>query len=135
MGNNGPTPFHMDDHLYKYIPPHIGTSLLQTQEENESQYTPCQVECTKVAHSFLYRMGTPSIKDLKATICAGIIKDCPVTVSDVDITETLYGPNIGTLKGKTTRSKPVACIPNFMEIPRKSIRISFCVLMLCMSVD
>ena len=34
-----------------------------------------------------------------------IIKNCPVTIEDVNIAEKIFGADIGTMKGKTTRKK------------------------------
>ena len=34
------------------------------------------------------------------------IKNCPVTVEDVSIAEKIFGPDVSSLKGKSTRRKP-----------------------------
>ena len=117
LGNKGPTFFGMEDHLCKFTPPSAVT-LLQTRMENESFCTPRQVARAKEARAFLYAMGTPSVKDLKATVHSGIVKDCPVTVEDVSIAEEVFGRDVGTLKGKTTQSKAVEPISHCMETPR-----------------
>ena len=35
-----------------------------------------------------------------------LISNCPCTSKDVKIAEKIFGPDIGSLKGKTVRSKP-----------------------------
>jgi hypothetical protein len=50
------------------------------------------------------------MKDFKWVIRSNEIKDCPITIQDIDVATKIWGKNIATLKGKTTRSKmhPVA---------------------------
>jgi len=47
------------------------------------------------------------------------IKNNPVTVDDINIAEKVYGPDIGSLKGKTTRRKPKPVVKDYVEIPRE----------------
>ena len=48
-------------------------------------------------------MGTPSIQDLKTIITMNLVKDNEITLKDIDIAEKADGPDIGSIKGKTTR--------------------------------
>ena len=49
------------------------------------------------------------------------IKNNPVTTEDLDIAKKIFGPDISSLKGKTTRRKPVPVIEDYIEIPRELI--------------
>ena len=51
-------------------------------------------------------------------IAQNIILNCAVTVGDVARAEKIYGKDIHTLKGKTTRSKPKEVVTDYMEIPK-----------------
>ena len=51
----------------------------------------------------LHSLGYPSVVDLKTIIKMNMIWDNPVTESDIKLMEHLYGPNIPTIKGITTR--------------------------------
>jgi hypothetical protein len=99
-----------------------GSQFPQTVLENETYYTPRQVERAKQAREFLYASGTPSLRDLKALIMSNAVKNNPVTIQDVKIAEALYGKDIGVLKGKTTRSKPAPVISDMVEIPRLLVK-------------
>ena len=48
-------------------------------------------------------MGTPSIQDLKTIITMNLVKDNEITLRNIDIAEKAYRPDIGSIKGKTTR--------------------------------
>ena len=66
-------------------------------------------------------MGNPSTQDILAILRMNLVKDCPVTVQDVKLAEKIFGPDIGTIKGKTTRRKPLPVSPSLIEIPRELI--------------
>jgi hypothetical protein len=46
-----------------------------------------------------------------------LIANNPVTTEDIEIAEEIFGPDIGSLKGKTTRRKPAPVINDYIEIP------------------
>ena len=56
-----------------------------------------------MATRLLHALGYPLVVDLKTIIKTNVIWDNPVTESDIKLMEHLYGPNIPTIKGKTTR--------------------------------
>jgi hypothetical protein len=62
-------------------------------------------------------IGCPSVENFKAILRQNIIKNCPVTVADVNIAERIFGPDIRTLKGKSTRQKPTPVKSDLIDIP------------------
>eukprot|EP00957_Ditylum_brightwellii_P137477 10481632-Ditylum_brightwellii.AAC.1 len=48
-------------------------------------------------------VGQPSLADFKNMVKINLLPDSPVTVQDLNNVEFLFGPDVGTLKGKTTR--------------------------------
>jgi hypothetical protein len=66
-------------------------------------------EPSELENYFTLLLGaTPSINDMKAIIQMNTIKNNPFTTEDIDIAKKILGPDISSLKGKTTRRKPVA---------------------------
>jgi hypothetical protein len=49
------------------------------------------------------------------------IKNCPVTVEDVNIADGIFGPDMSSLKGKSTRRKPKSVRKELIEIPKELI--------------
>jgi hypothetical protein len=95
--------------------------FVTTLEENKTFYTPRQFERAKMARDLYHAIGTPSIEDFKAIIRINAIRNNPVTIDDIKLAEKIFGPDIGTLKGKTTRRKPVPVISDYIEIPRELV--------------
>jgi hypothetical protein len=44
------------------------------------------------------------------------IRDNPVTTEDIELAERILGPDVGSLKGKATRQKPVPVVNDFVDI-------------------
>jgi hypothetical protein len=64
-------------------------------------------------------LGTPSIADFKNMIRMNFISNNPVTTEDIEIAERIFGPDIGSLKGKTTRHRPAPVINDYVEVPQE----------------
>ena len=62
-------------------------------------------------------MGCPTVENFKNNLQQNIIKNCPVTVEDVTNAEKIFGKDIGSLKGKTTRKTPKVVKSDEVEIP------------------
>jgi hypothetical protein len=66
-------------------------------------------------------MGCPGAENYKNLLRQNIIMNCPKTVDLVNIAKTIFGPDIGSLKGKTTRKKPTPVRHDYVEIPPELI--------------
>ena len=99
-----------------------GTSyLVSTVTENRKGYTLRQFERAKQARKLYHIVGTPTIENFKSLIRMNIIKNCPVTVEDINIAEKIFGPDISSLKGKSTRRKPKPARKDLIKIPKELI--------------
>ena len=57
------------------------------------------------------------MENFKALLRMNAIHNCPVTVEDVKIAERIFGPDMSSLKGKSTRRKPKPVRKDLVEIP------------------
>ena len=58
-----------------------------------------------------------------------LIRNNQVTIEDVNLATKAYGPDIGTIKGKTTRSRPAPVTSNLVEIPDELLEVQKDVIM------
>jgi hypothetical protein len=49
------------------------------------------------------------------------IKNIPVTLEDVKISEMIFGSDIGRIKGETIRIKPIPVVSDYIEIPQEMV--------------
>jgi hypothetical protein len=73
-----------------------------TATDNEANYTKREVEMARQARELTKLLAYLSSKDL---IKSGSIINCPISAHNVARAIDIYGPGIGSLKGKTKRSK------------------------------
>ncbi|WP_288992819.1 polyprotein of Ty1/Copia retrotransposon [uncultured Marinobacter sp.] len=100
----------------------IGTSnLISTVTENRQGYTLRQFERAKEARRLYHIVGTPTVENFKSLLRMNVIKNCPVTVEDINISEKIFGPDMSCLKGKSTRRKPKPVRQDLIEIPKELI--------------
>ena len=76
-------------------------------------------------------IGRPSDKDLIKILKTSSLPNCPVTPRDVIIANKVFGPDVGALKGKTTRQGP-PIVDSPVSVDTTSIfehygEITFCV--------
>jgi hypothetical protein len=106
------------NNLYAYIPSmEQSTALVQTVEENKKAYTDRQFNEAKRAREYYRNSGCPSVETFKKALAMNLFKNMPITTRDVDIAERIFGPDMGTLKGKTTRKQPKTVKDDYIEIP------------------
>src|SRR5210317_1945373 len=68
-----------------------------------------------------YVLGCPIMQNFKYILQQNIIKNCPITVEDINIVEQIYGPDIATMKGKTTKQKVGTVKQDEIKIPCEQI--------------
>eukprot|EP00934_Nitzschia_sp_Nitz4_P002894 Nitzschia sp. Nitz4//scaffold489_size5144//2753//5083//NITZ4_009231-RA/size5144-processed-gene-0.2-mRNA-1//1//CDS//3329552900//2884//frame0 len=91
------------------------TVLVNTVEDKRDSYTDADYSRAVIARKLLIKIGRPSIKDFKHIIQSRAIPNCPVTIRDVRMAEDIFGPDIGSLKGKTTRRRPHRVRSDFVQ--------------------
>jgi hypothetical protein len=76
--------------------------FVNTVKKNKLFYTSRQFERAKRTRELYNTLGTPSLNDIKTIIQMNLINNNPVTIEDVNIAESIFGQDIGSLKGKLT---------------------------------
>jgi hypothetical protein len=96
---------------------HYVDNMVSTVRENMMGYTQRQFENAKQARRLYHIVGCPTVANFKHILRQNIIKNCPVTAEHVNIAKKIFGGDIGTLKGKSTRRRPTTVAEDLVEIP------------------
>ena len=71
----------------------------------------------------LYHMvGVTTLQNSKMMIRQNIITNLTVMVEDIEIAENIFGPDVYTWEGRTTRQSPKVVVDDFIEVARESDR-------------
>eukprot|EP00957_Ditylum_brightwellii_P090817 6915405-Ditylum_brightwellii.AAC.1 len=79
--------------------------------------TRCQYKQATLTRKIYGMVGRPSPTNFKHMVQMKLLPRCPITVDDVKNTDFLFGPDVGALKGKTTRTSPDLVVSNYIDIP------------------
>jgi hypothetical protein len=83
----------------------VGTILVTTVKDNMTKFSAYDISKAKLARSVQQCIGRPSTQDYIRFVRENHIPNCPVTVQDIKNAELIWGPDLGSLKGKTVRHK------------------------------
>jgi hypothetical protein len=97
---------------------------IDTIKTNREGFTERDYERAKRARKALALAGYPSPKDLKYMASSNIIKNCYVTSTDVANANTIFGPDLATLKGKTVRITPPPVATDYVQIPKETMSLN-----------
>ena len=84
-----------------------GTALVTTVADNASNYTHADYSHALLARKTQQIIGRPSTRDYIRYVENNLIPSCPITRRDIVIAEHIFRPDVGALKGKTTRRRPI----------------------------
>ena len=82
------------------------TMVIDTVDDLKRNFTKREIAAADVARRMYVTLGRPSPDSFENIIRRGQILNNPVTISDYRNALTIYGKDLGSIKGKTTRSKP-----------------------------
>ena len=94
-----------------------GITLITTVDDNKSKYTNTDYSCAQLAHRIQRMIGWPSTHDFLHFVDNNLISNCPITRQDILVAEHIFGPDLGSLKGKTVRQKPCPVKVHSSNIP------------------
>ena len=75
--------------------------VVNTVRENKKNYTNNDYLRALRARELQVTMGWPSTATFVEALKSNGLMNCPVTLGDVEAAEQIFGPDIGSLKGKT----------------------------------
>ena len=77
--------------------------LVDTVKENRKGYTQVQYDRAVKARSLYHELGAPTLDNFKGFVKMGGVQNCPIRIEDINIAQNIFGPDMATLKGKSTR--------------------------------
>ena len=105
--------------FYRDMSEQAGTTLMgvATVKRNESKFTNRDVLRAKQARKFQDLMGL-SLQGLLNEIDCGTVRNNPITRRAARMAESIYGPSVSNLMGKTTYKKAAPAISEIEQVPR-----------------
>ena len=91
---------------------------------NREEYTNREFAAATEAREGLSMVVNPSASDCMHMVRYGLTSNCPVTPEDVTIANTMFGPNVASLKRKTTRRSSEPVVTEYVEIPQHILDLS-----------
>jgi hypothetical protein len=98
-------------------------AFVSTVSKNKEGFTKRKIKGAETARSLYTTLSYPSIKDFNWVIRSNQIKDCPVTVQDVNVAITIWGKNIAAFKGKNTRSKTNPVARDYVKVTMELLKL------------
>jgi hypothetical protein len=74
-----------------------------TVADKRDKYTVRSYRQAVLARRIQDTIGRPSTRDYVKIVEGGMLQNCPVSRADIVAAEDIFGPNLGSLKGKTVR--------------------------------
>jgi hypothetical protein len=94
-----------------------GAVLVTTVDDKKSSYTKRDYKQATLARKLQNIIGRPSARAFLKIVENNLLKDCPIDTTDILAAEDIFGPNVGSLKGKTVRRGGTHVNPEYHQIP------------------
>ena len=94
------------DGLYYHDVSNTQQIYITTVTENKQKYSQSDVKRADGVRALQKIIGHPTARHLSYLLDHHLIPNSPFTSHDVRSAEQIYGPDLGNLKGKTTRRNP-----------------------------
>ncbi len=94
-----------------------GVVLVNTVEGIARNFTKREVVRAQAARKLQNTLGFPSTRNFIDIVNSNVLNNCPITAEDIQNAELLFGPNLGSLKGKTVRRSGAVVEPFVDNVP------------------
>ena len=92
-------------------------TLLQTVADKKSNYTNALYSRAVLARSIQKIIGRPSTRTFMRIVDNNLLPNCPINRDDILAAEDIFGPDVGSLKGKTVRRSSTPVNTSMITIP------------------
>jgi hypothetical protein len=99
-------------------PQEWGMAFVMTVKDQMEKYTKCEYEEAKLARQVQNIIMYPGVREYQSILEKNIIRNIPVTCKHVKAAEDIFGPNIGSLKGKTVTRPGERVRGHIGDVPR-----------------
>ena len=82
--------------------------FLSTVRNNKESFTRRELEGAEKARRLMWKIGHPSQSDFEHTLSHNLIRNCPITLADAKQALYIWGPDLGSIKGKRVHKTPQA---------------------------
>jgi hypothetical protein len=90
---------------------------VQTVRSNYEGHTKRDVLQAKEAQRAQAMIGNPSKGDFKGMVSGNLIKNCPVTMTDITNARKIFGPDLASIRGKTVQWTPGPVVADYVAVP------------------
>ena len=117
--------------LFPKNPGDTDQAFVVTVADKKSSHTVKGYKRATLARRLQNIIGRPSARRFKELVDNNLIPNCPITGQDILAAEDIFGPNLGSLKGKTTHRKPTPVAHTNIPVPPTILQfhsqVSLCV--------
>ncbi|MGL6132320.1 MAG: hypothetical protein ACRCZ9_11980, partial [Fusobacteriaceae bacterium] len=103
--------------LHYYDPSKEEFAFINTVHDNKLPFTKRQLKNAEKAKELYASLAYPSDADYKWILKTNQIKNCPVSMEDAEVAKKVWGQNVASLKGKTTRKTPTHVNTDIVAVP------------------
>ena len=110
--------------------------MLNTVAENKRGFTPREWKEALQGRKLLHATACPAVSDPRKMMDWGLIDNCPVKPRHLDAAEATLGKDLGTLKGESTRKKPLPVVRETMTLPPELTlieEVELCIDIMCVT--
>ena len=103
--------------LHFYDPKKEEFSFVVTVADKMKSFSKRQIVSAEKARTLLAGLAFPSDTDYKWILRSNQVQECPVTTDDAVVATKIWGPDVPSLKGKTTRRTPPTVPTDIVAVP------------------
>jgi hypothetical protein len=93
------------------------TVFITIVEQNKPKFSHPDYLCALNARKLLAKVGRPSHQTCLCIIEQILLPNCPVKCRDILNAQAMFGPDLGSLKGKTVQQSTIPVQPYLNDLP------------------